>query len=264
MARKNVNKIWLLFVTISEAPIMSDLFFEPPMGRGWPKFISRDTRQPRLMPAFQKPLSERKNLSIGKKFQNLIRLIKKLKKEKYEIVALEQNKKSTFALIFSNRRGNVALILGNEVRGLSAAVLRKCDKIIEIPMRGEKESLNVSVAFGIAVVFNNQPAIIEKIVWKNSLNGGSKNLSGYFCLFTRFRNSAENSCGIFSARQKIILTPPLTSGGGCEGCTANCSRILTQKVITIVSKVPGKNFDIQTSCYSRRKRKSCPGEWGIF
>jgi len=72
------------------------------------------------------------------------------KKEKYEIIALEQDKKSVSIDSYKPKR-NVALILGNEVRGLSLAVLRKCDKIIEIPMRGEKESLNVAVAFGIAV-----------------------------------------------------------------------------------------------------------------
>jgi len=75
--------------------------------------------------------------------------LKRLKKEKYKIIALEQSQKSVSLDSFKSK-GNVALILGNEVRGLNPAVLQKCDKIIEIPMRGEKESLNVSVAFGIA------------------------------------------------------------------------------------------------------------------
>jgi tRNA G18 (ribose-2'-O)-methylase SpoU len=42
------------------------------------------------------------------------------------------------------------LILGAEAEGVSPAVLKKCDAIIDIPMSGKKESLNVSVAFGIA------------------------------------------------------------------------------------------------------------------
>lgn len=42
------------------------------------------------------------------------------------------------------------LILGNEKTGLSRAVMNKCTKIIKIPMTGVKESLNVSVAFGVA------------------------------------------------------------------------------------------------------------------
>jgi tRNA G18 (ribose-2'-O)-methylase SpoU len=46
--------------------------------------------------------------------------------------------------------GSVALVVGNEVKGLPASVLKLADEVLEIPMRGAKESLNVSVAFGIA------------------------------------------------------------------------------------------------------------------
>ena len=44
-----------------------------------------------------------------------------------------------------------ALVLGNEVGGITQEVLQLCDTVIEIPMRGKKESLNVSVAAGIAL-----------------------------------------------------------------------------------------------------------------
>ena len=40
-------------------------------------------------------------------------------------------------------------IFGNEVRGISKSILNACDSVIEIPMHGKKESLNVSVAAGI-------------------------------------------------------------------------------------------------------------------
>ena len=40
-------------------------------------------------------------------------------------------------------------ILGNEVRGISPALRKKCDILVEIPMHGKKESLNVGVAAGI-------------------------------------------------------------------------------------------------------------------
>jgi len=45
----------------------------------------------------------------------------------------------------------VALVVGNEVNGVSAGVLSRCDAIVHIPMLGAKESLNVSVAAGIAL-----------------------------------------------------------------------------------------------------------------
>ncbi|MCX6762994.1 MAG: RNA methyltransferase [Candidatus Moranbacteria bacterium] len=83
------------------------------------------------------------------KFARVDTAIERLKKENFGIIALEQSKKSVSLDSFKSKE-NVALILGNEVWGLHCSLLEKCDKIIEIPMRGEKESLNVSVAFGIA------------------------------------------------------------------------------------------------------------------
>jgi tRNA G18 (ribose-2'-O)-methylase SpoU len=49
------------------------------------------------------------------------------------------------------RDAHIAIILGNEVRGLPLSILRVADRILEIPMIGRKESLNVAVAFGIVV-----------------------------------------------------------------------------------------------------------------
>lgn len=77
------------------------------------------------------------------------RLIDKLKKEKISIVALEQDKK---AIKYDKFKPSfpLALIVGNEVKGVSKKILEKADKIIVLPMSGQKESLNVSVAFGVA------------------------------------------------------------------------------------------------------------------
>src|SRR3989344_5136623 len=56
-----------------------------------------------------------------------------------EIVALEQNQKSIDYKTYKSNK-NFALILGNETKGVEKEILDKCDKIIEIPMKGEKES----------------------------------------------------------------------------------------------------------------------------
>jgi tRNA G18 (ribose-2'-O)-methylase SpoU len=84
--------------------------------------------------------------------QATISLIKKLKKEGYLICALEQDKKSIpyDKLSVVDSKLLVALVVGDEVRGIPKSILKYCDSILEIPMRGKKESLNVSVAFGIA------------------------------------------------------------------------------------------------------------------
>ncbi len=85
-----------------------------------------------------------------KKVASLTRLVNQLRKEGYEIVALEQ---ATGSIDYRQYRGKhkVALIVGNEVGGVVEKVLKNCDTILEIPMRGKKNSLNVSVATGIAL-----------------------------------------------------------------------------------------------------------------
>ena len=78
-----------------------------------------------------------------------------------KIIGLEKTKNSKN--IFRGSRGltsvglrlnlnkKIALVVGNEVRGLSPKILKYCDKVVHIPMCGRKESLNVAVAAGIAV-----------------------------------------------------------------------------------------------------------------
>ena len=76
-------------------------------------------------------------------------IIKKLKKEKFQIIAVEQDKKSiNFKKVVA--KYPVAIVMGNEVGGIDKKTLGLCDLIAEIPMVGNKESLNVSVSFGIA------------------------------------------------------------------------------------------------------------------
>ena len=77
------------------------------------------------------------------------RLIEKLKKERINIVVLEQDKKSILYTKFKPKFP-LALIIGHEVKGVSKKNLELADHIIHLPMAGKKESLNVSVAFGIA------------------------------------------------------------------------------------------------------------------
>ena len=80
--------------------------------------------------------------------KSAITLIKKLKKGGYKIFAVEQSERSvSYAQSFKEKR--IVLVVGNEVSGIPATILKHADKILEIPMRGSKESLNVSVAFGI-------------------------------------------------------------------------------------------------------------------
>lgn len=78
------------------------------------------------------------------------RLIARLKNEGIKIVALEQSPHSIDYQKFTPRFP-LALLLGTEIKGLSKEILKRTDATIEIPMYGQKESLNVSVAAGIAL-----------------------------------------------------------------------------------------------------------------
>ncbi len=76
--------------------------------------------------------------------------IKKLKKKGVQIVALEQTKKSVDYKKFRPKYP-VCLVVGHEIDGVEKGILDLCDSAIQIPMHGKKQSLNVSVAFGIAI-----------------------------------------------------------------------------------------------------------------
>jgi tRNA G18 (ribose-2'-O)-methylase SpoU len=78
------------------------------------------------------------------------KLIAQLKKESMSIVGIEQDKHSIDYKEFIPKDPTLFLV-GNEVRGISLGLRKKCDALIHIPMRGKKESLNVSVAFGVAL-----------------------------------------------------------------------------------------------------------------
>jgi len=83
-------------------------------------------------------------------FNSTPEAIIKAKEKGYQVVGLELSEESINLKNYKKEK-RVALVVGNEVSGLGPEVLNICDKLVKIPMIGTKESLNVSVAFGIAV-----------------------------------------------------------------------------------------------------------------
>lgn len=76
--------------------------------------------------------------------------IKSIKNAGYRIIGLEQNEHSVMMNKYKTPE-KIALILGEEVHGITNDIIDQCDDLIEIPMVGKKESFNVSVATGIAL-----------------------------------------------------------------------------------------------------------------
>lgn len=81
------------------------------------------------------------------KFASPARLLKR-SRNTYCIVGVEQDARAKDYRDFV-LSGPTLFIFGDEVKGITPSVLTACDEIVEIPMRGSKESLNVSVAAGI-------------------------------------------------------------------------------------------------------------------
>ncbi|UTX51641.1 TrmH family RNA methyltransferase [Candidatus Saccharibacteria bacterium TM7i] len=73
-----------------------------------------------------------------------------LRSDGFTIVGLEQAPTSILLPEYSTPE-KIALVLGEEVEGIPKEILEQCEDIIEIPMKGKKESFNVSVAAGVAL-----------------------------------------------------------------------------------------------------------------
>ncbi|MCL2869659.1 TrmH family RNA methyltransferase [Candidatus Saccharibacteria bacterium] len=81
---------------------------------------------------------------------DIFKAIRRLKSQSYAIIGLEQAKNSLKMQDFSPQP-TMVLLLGEEVKGITPELLKLCDQTVEIPMFGQKESFNVSVATGIAL-----------------------------------------------------------------------------------------------------------------
>lgn len=111
---------------------------------------------------FKRPVKEIAKVALGaelttpwEKTKDLGRLIARLQREGVFVAALEQAPDAVSIFkdlkIPKSDAKSIALIVGNEVRGISPTLIKKCNLALEIPMFGKKESLNVVVAAGIAI-----------------------------------------------------------------------------------------------------------------
>ena len=83
-------------------------------------------------------------------YKELLELIRTLKAEGFEVVALEQTKGAISLTEFKPKK-DIALFVGSEIGGLDKKILEEADACVEIPMRGKKESFNVAIAAAITL-----------------------------------------------------------------------------------------------------------------
>ena len=83
--------------------------------------------------------------------ENVVDLVHHLRKNNTKVYLIEQTDHSVFLNQFQFPEEKIAIVLGNEVFGVTEALLPVCDGAIEIPQRGTKHSLNVTIAAGIVL-----------------------------------------------------------------------------------------------------------------
>lgn len=104
---------------------------------------------------FSRPQPEITKTSLGavdvipwESLQTIEAAIAAVRSEQYQVVALEQTDQSITLKDFKLPE-KVAYVVGNEVEGVSAVAVAMADTVVDIPMLGTKESLNVATATGI-------------------------------------------------------------------------------------------------------------------
>jgi tRNA G18 (ribose-2'-O)-methylase SpoU len=84
--------------------------------------------------------------------ENTVLIVEQLQAQGFQVFAVEQAVEKTFLQDFHwPESGQVALVFGNEVKGVAEAVMDQVDGVIEVPQFGTKHSLNISVCLGIVV-----------------------------------------------------------------------------------------------------------------
>ncbi|NWG06117.1 MAG: RNA methyltransferase [Chloroflexi bacterium] len=82
--------------------------------------------------------------------KDAVKLVKGLKSEGWKVYALEESTDSVPISQFSADKSPAVLIVGSEVTGVDPDLLALCERVFHIPMRGDKKSYNVAMAFSIA------------------------------------------------------------------------------------------------------------------
>ncbi len=120
----------------------------------YPSGQSDDARLPHIVTKVQKDIHK---TALGAEqtvaweyHPDALSLIHELRDQGWHIAALEQDTRSVPLTTYAAETP-VALVVGPEVEGLPQTILSACDSIVEIPMSGQKESFNVSVAAAIAL-----------------------------------------------------------------------------------------------------------------
>lgn len=87
-----------------------------------------------------------------KYYEQTIDAVKQLQKDGWKVYSIEQTEKSIMLNNFNPKQDEkVALVFGHEVKGVDQEIINLSDGVIEIPQKGTKHSLNISVSAGVVI-----------------------------------------------------------------------------------------------------------------
>lgn len=119
-----------------------------------PAGLTDDNRLPHIIHRTTKAISKTalgaENTVKWKYFREFNEAFSWLKENSYHVTALEQSKIS-LPISQAVAETKQAIVVGPEIEGLSIEIIKQCDSVYDIPMKGSKESLNVSTAAAIAI-----------------------------------------------------------------------------------------------------------------
>lgn len=122
---------------------------------GYTPFLDKGLphEQEKLRKQIHKTALGAEDLVAWTRSDDILKTVSDLHREGFKVYALEQgiDRPSRNIAEIEDYPDKVALVLGEEVHGVPKEVLAECDELIEIPMSGQKESFNVSVAAGISI-----------------------------------------------------------------------------------------------------------------
>ncbi len=117
---------------------------------------------PAPLDRFKRPQGEIAKTALGAEkaiswtsARSLSRVMRSLRANGVRIVGVEQDARARDYRLFKPE-GATAFLFGNEVTGLAPSIRTSCDDLVEIPMLGMKESLNVATTAGI-ILFSTLP-----------------------------------------------------------------------------------------------------------
>ncbi len=152
---KQQGEIWVLLHNIRSAHNVGSMF-RTGDAIGVSRFLLSGYT-PAPLDRFRRPVKEIAKTALGAELTipweqgvSALDFVSRAKKEGFVVVGVEQDDRAIDYKEYVPA-AKTLIVMGEEVGGIEQSLRDVCDVLLELPMNGKKESLNVSVAFGVTM-----------------------------------------------------------------------------------------------------------------